>query len=114
MLPVIALIGRPNVGKSTLFNCLTRTRDAIVADVPGVTRDRQYGNGRVGEKPFLVIDTGGICYMEADIDTPMIEQTEEAIGEADYLFFLVDAKDGVAAGDTASIDLARRSVKPVF
>ena len=83
MLPVIALVGRPNVGKSTLFNALTGTRDAIVADVPGVTRDRQYGFGRVGPMPYVAIDTGGLVENPTGIETQMRVQTERAIEEAD-------------------------------
>jgi GTPase involved in cell partitioning and DNA repair len=90
MLPVIALVGRPNVGKSTLFNRVTRTRDALVADVPGLTRDRKYGDGRVGERPFIVIDTGGLSGETDDLDGMMAQQVWQAIEEADLLFFLVD------------------------
>ena len=82
MLPVIALVGRPNVGKSTLFNALTGTRDAIVADVPGVTRDRQYGYGRIGPVPYVAIDTGGLVENPTGIEAQMREQTERAVEEA--------------------------------
>src|SRR5256884_6549621 len=85
MLPVIALVGRPNVGKSTLFNVLTATRDAIVADVPGLTRDRQYGFGRVGPVPCVVIDTGGLVEYPSGIQAQMRAQTEPAVAEADRL-----------------------------
>ncbi|MGB1061991.1 MAG: GTPase, partial [Ketobacter sp.] len=78
MKPVIALVGRPNVGKSTLFNRLTRTRDAIVADMPGLTRDRQYGDARLGEREFIVIDTGGISGDEEGIDSYMRDQSLQA------------------------------------
>ncbi|WP_027349718.1 ribosome biogenesis GTPase Der [Halotalea alkalilenta] len=101
MNPVIALVGRPNVGKSTLFNRLTRSRDAIVADFPGLTRDRQYGNGRLGEKPFTVIDTGGISGDEQGIDAAMAEQSLLAIDEADIVLFLVDARAGLTPTDEA-------------
>lgn len=101
MNPVIALVGRPNVGKSTLFNRLTRTRDAIVADFPGLTRDRHYGNGRLGGKPFTVIDTGGISGDERGIDAAMAEQALLAIDEADIVFFMVDARAGVMPADQA-------------
>lgn len=94
MLPVIALVGRPNVGKSTLFNCLTKSRDALVVDLPGVTRDRQYGEGKLGAKPYIVIDTGGITSTAAGLDEKMLEQSRKAIEEADYVLFLVDAKAG--------------------
>ncbi len=75
MLPVVALVGRPNVGKSTLFNFLTRTRDALVADLPGLTRDRQYGFGRVGPVPYIVVDTGGLSGAKDDLDGLMARQT---------------------------------------
>jgi len=83
MLPVIALIGRPNVGKSTLFNRLTRSRDALVADYPGLTRDRQYGFGKLGPAPYLVIDTGGVAGGEVGINELMVDQTVRALQEAD-------------------------------
>lgn len=101
MNPVIALVGRPNVGKSTLFNQLTRSRDAIVADFPGLTRDRQYGNGRLGDKPFTVIDTGGITGDDQGIDAVMAEQSLLAIDEADVVLFLVDARSGLTPTDIA-------------
>ncbi|MFC0269790.1 ribosome biogenesis GTPase Der [Kushneria aurantia] len=101
MNPVIALVGRPNVGKSTLFNRLTRSRDAIVADFPGLTRDRHYGNGRLGNKPFTVIDTGGISGDELGIDAAMAEQSLLAIDEADIVLFMVDARAGVMPADEA-------------
>ena len=101
MNPVIALVGRPNVGKSTLFNRLTRSRDAIVADFPGLTRDRQYGNGQLGNKPFTVIDTGGITGDEQGIDAAMAEQSLLAIDEADIVLFMVDARAGLIPADMA-------------
>ncbi|MFA5627317.1 MAG: ribosome biogenesis GTPase Der [Thiohalomonadaceae bacterium] len=101
MKPVIALIGRPNVGKSTLFNYLTRSRDALVADVPGLTRDRQYGTGRVGERSYIVVDTGGLSGDEQGIKALMLHQVEQAIDEAQRVLFLVDARDGLCAGDEA-------------
>jgi len=114
MLPVIALVGRPNVGKSTLFNRMTRTRDALVADVPGLTRDRKYGDGRVGERPFIVIDTGGLSGESDDLDGLMAQQAWQAIEEADLLFFLVDARDGLNAGDEAIATALRRTGKPLL
>ncbi len=100
MLPVIAIIGRPNVGKSTLFNYLTQTRNALVADFPGVTRDRQYGRGVIGEHSYWIVDTGGIAEMdELAISKPIDKQVWQAIEEADYLLFLVDGKDGLMAAD---------------
>lgn len=82
MVPVIALVGRPNVGKSTLFNRLTRSRDALVANVAGLTRDRKYGEGKIGSSPYIVVDTGGISGDEEGIDTVMAEQSLAAIKEA--------------------------------
>ncbi len=105
MLPVIALVGRPNVGKSTLFNRLTRSRDAIVADFPGLTRDRKYGEATQGDRRFIVIDTGGITGDEEGIDTPMAQQSLTAIDEADAVLLLVDARDGLNPTDE---DLAQR------
>lgn len=99
MKPVIALVGRPNVGKSTLFNQLTRSRDALVADLPGLTRDRKYGDARVEDKSFIVIDTGGIGEGEAGIDAHMAEQSRLAIQEADIVLFLTDARVGVTGAD---------------
>lgn len=113
MLPVIVIVGRPNVGKSTLFNCLTRTRDALVADEPGVTRDRLYGQGKVGDKPYLIVDTGGYATKSAGIETLMIKQTKQAIGEADHILFLVDARAGLTATDEAIAQLLRESNKVV-
>ena len=113
MVPVIALVGRPNVGKSTLFNRLTRSRDALVADQPGLTRDRQYGVGKLGDRPYLVVDTGGISGDRDGIDGLMEQQVQAAIGEADHLIFLVDARDGLTAGDEIIVERLRRIGKPV-
>jgi GTPase len=113
MLPVIALVGRPNVGKSTLFNVLTATRDAIVADVPGLTRDRQYGFGRVGPVPYVVIDTGGLVENPTGIEAQMRAQTERAVQEADRLVFLADARAGLTPQDHFVARELRRSGKPV-
>src|SRR2546421_7639227 len=113
MLPVIALVGRPNVGKSTLFNVLTATRDAIVADVPGLTRDRQYGFGRVGPIPYVVIDTGGLVENPTGIEAQMRVQTERAVEEADRLVLLVDARAGLTRKDHFVAGELRRSGKPV-
>ena len=111
MLPVIALVGRPNVGKSTLFNRLTRSRDALVHDMPGVTRDRKYGDGKLGEKPFIVIDTGGITGGEEGIDHEMARQSLQAIEEADVVLFLVDGRAGLNPSDEMIADHLRRSNK---
>ena len=114
MLPVIAIVGRPNVGKSTLFNTLTQTRDAIVADVPGVTRDRQYGYGKLGAVPYVCIDTGGLVENPSGMDALMRVQTEHAIREADRLIFMVDARAGLTPQDQFFARELRRSGKPVF
>lgn len=113
MTPVIALIGRPNVGKSTLFNVLTRTRDAIVANEPGLTRDRQYGVGEIENKKFIVVDTGGLSGVKQDLDDLMAKQTLLALEEADHILFMVDAHDGVTAGDEVITRLIRKAGKPV-
>ena len=111
MLPVIALVGRPNVGKSTLFNVLTRSRDALVADLPGLTRDRQYGFGKVGPFPYVVVDTGGLSGDASGIDAAMARQTLRALEEADYVILLVDGREGLTAADEQVTDLVRRSGK---
>lgn len=113
MLPVIALVGRPNVGKSTLFNVLTGTRDAIVADVPGLTRDRQYGYGKVGPVPYVVVDTGGLVENPIGIEAQIREQTERAVEEADRLVFIADARAGLTPQDHFVARELRRSGKPV-
>ena len=115
MLPVIALVGRPNVGKSTLFNRLTKTRNALVADFPGLTRERHYGRGRGGERPYLVVDTGGFePKAKTGIYHAMAKQTRQAIAESDVVIFLVDAREGLAAQDRTIADLLRRSGRPVL
>jgi GTP-binding protein len=114
MLPVVALVGRPNVGKSTLFNRLTRSRDALVADYPGLTRDRQYGQAKVEEHPFIVIDTGGIHGNEEGIDALMAEQSLMAIAEADAVLFMVDARAGLTSADIGIADYLRKQNKKVF
>jgi len=113
MLPVIALVGRPNVGKSTLFNRLTRTRDALVADQPGLTRDRQYGIGRLGPSPYIVIDTGGLSGVREGLDPLMENQVMQAIEEADHLLFMVDGREGRNASDEGIAERLRRTGKPV-
>lgn len=115
MKPVIALVGRPNVGKSTLFNRLTRSRDALVADIPGLTRDRHYGEGRVGERPFLVIDTGGFEPVAKDgILHEMAKQTKQAVAEADVVVFIVDGRQGMTPHDKTITDFLRKSGRPVM
>src|ERR1700752_2045314 len=114
MLPVIALVGRPNVGKSTLFNVLTGTRDAIVADVPGITRDRQYGFGRLGPVPYVVIDTGGLIENPRGITAQIGAQTERAVEEADPLIFIADARAGLSPQDQFVARELHRFGKPVI
>ncbi len=115
MKPVIALVGRPNVGKSTLFNRLTRSRDALVADIPGLTRDRHYGEGRVGERPFLVIDTGGFePVAKVGIMHEMAKQTKQAVAEADVVIFLVDGRQGLTPHDKTITDFLRKSGRSVM
>jgi GTP-binding protein len=114
MLPVIALIGRPNVGKSTLFNRLTRSRDALVADYSGLTRDRQYGFGRLGPMPYLVIDTGGVAGGEEGINELMVDQTVRALQEADVALIMVDGRSGLTAADENVAELARKHAKKTF
>ncbi len=114
MKPVIALVGRPNVGKSTLFNKLTRTQDALVADLPGLTRDRQYGDGAVGDWPYLVIDTGGLSGEPDSLDAKMADQTLEAVREADLVVFMVDGRAGLNPIDEDIADLLRREAGPVL
>jgi len=113
--PVIALVGRPNVGKSTLFNRLTGTRDAIVADFAGLTRDRHYGNGRVGAREFIVIDTGGFePTAESGIYREMAKQTRQAVAESDVVIFVVDARAGLSAQDHDIANYLRRLGKPTL
>lgn len=115
MKPSIALVGRPNVGKSTLFNRLTRSRDAIVANIPGLTRDRHYGHGRLGSKPHLIIDTGGFEPLVKDgILSEMARQTEQAIAEADTVIFVVDGRAGLTPHDKEIANKLRRIDRPVF
>jgi GTPase len=114
MLPVIALIGRPNVGKSTLFNRLTRSRDALVADYPGLTRDRKYGFGKLGPIPYLVIDTGGVAGGEEGIAEAMVDQTIRALQEADVAVIMVDGRSGLTAADEHVAELARRHARQTW
>ncbi len=114
MLAVFALVGRPNVGKSTLFNVLTRTRDALVADVPGLTRDRKYGYARVGPQPAVLIDTGGVIEGPDGIEQQMAEQTRRAIEESDRVLLIVDGRAGLTPPDLHVATLLRRSGKPVL
>jgi GTP-binding protein len=114
MLPVVALIGRPNVGKSTLFNRLTRSRDALVADYSGLTRDRQYGFGKLGPLPYLVIDTGGVAGGEEGINELMVDQTIRALQEADVALIMVDGRSGLTAADEHVAELARKHAQKTF
>jgi GTP-binding protein len=114
MLPAVALVGRPNVGKSTLFNRLTATRDALVADYPGLTRDRRYGIGRAADRRFIVIDTGGLVTEDRDAIAALVaEQVEVAIEEADVVVLVVDYKSGLTPEDTAVAERLRREGKSV-
>lgn len=113
MLPVITLVGRPNVGKSTLFNRLTRSRDALVADYPGLTRDRQYGIGQLGSCSCVLVDTGGLSGSREPLEMLTEHQVRLAIAEADHLLFLVDARDGCMPGDFDIATELRRTGKPV-
>ena len=110
----MALVGRPNVGKSTLFNRLTRTRDALVADYPGLTRDRKYGRAHLSGYEFIVVDTGGIDGTEEGIETHMAEQSMAAIEEADVVLFLTDARAGLTAADQSISEHLRRREKTTF
>ena len=115
MLPTVVLVGRPNVGKSTLFNRLTRSRDALVADLPGLTRDRHYGKGRVGDKPYLVVDTGGLEPVAKDgIMFEMAKQSRQAIDEADIVMFLVDGRSGCTPQDAIIAEQLRKTGKPIM
>ena len=115
MKPVIALVGRPNVGKSTLFNRMTRSRDALVADFPGLTRDRHYGEGRIGKRPFLVIDTGGFEPVAKDgIMREMAKQTQQAIAEADIVMFMVDGRQGLTPHDKTITEFLRKAGSKVM
>ncbi len=113
MLPVLALVGRPNVGKSTLFNALTGTRDALVADIPGLTRDRKYGYGHSEPYRFIVVDTGGLVESPRGVMQLMAQQTQRAIDGADHVLFLVDGQSGLDDADQFVADVLRRSGKPV-
>ena len=115
MKPVIALVGRPNVGKSTLFNRLTQSRDAIVADFAGLTRDRHYGNARLGRREYIVIDTGGFePDASSGIFKEMAKQTQQAVAEADVVIFVVDAREGMSAQDYDIANYLRRLSKPTL
>jgi len=114
MIPVIAIVGRPNVGKSTLFNCLTQSRDAVVADIPGVTRDRIYGRGKVGNKDYILIDTAGIGIDEEGVDELTAKQAELAIAESDLILFIVDGRAGLMPADAAIAKKLRKLNKDLI
>ena len=114
MTPVIALVGRPNVGKSTLFNRFTRSRDALVADFSGLTRDRKYGDGKLEDRPFIVIDTGGVSGFEEGLDAAMAEQSFAAIDEADAVLFLVDGVTGLTGADAFLAEHLRKQNKKIW
>lgn len=114
MTPIIAIVGRPNVGKSTLFNCLTQSRDAVVANIAGVTRDRIYGKGCLADRPYVVIDTGGIGGDDAGIEGLTIQQADQAISEADVILFVVDARNGLMPADQLIAEKLRKLSKTVL
>lgn len=115
MKPTVVIVGRPNVGKSTLFNRLTRSRDALVADMPGLTRDRHYGEGRVGDRPYFVIDTGGFEPVAKEgILHEMAKQTLQAIAEADVILFMVDVRQGLSPQDRNIADMLRKTGRRVL
>ena len=115
MKPTLVIVGRPNVGKSTLFNRLTKTRDALVANIPGLTRDRHYGHGKLGGKPYLIVDTGGFEPLAKEgIMHEMARQAEQAIAEADSIIFVVDGRVGLTALDKEIAVNLRKVNRPVF
>lgn len=114
MIPVIALVGRPNVGKSTLFNCLTKSRDALVADFAGLTRDRKYGEAVFAEQKYIIIDTGGLSGEDEGIDSVMAGQSLQAIHEADYVMLMVDSRTGLTSADQHIAKLLRAQGKPTI
>ena len=115
MLPLVAIVGRPNVGKSTLFNALTRTRDALVHDEPGVTRDRHYGVCRPeGARPFVLVDTGGIAGVDEGLAGETARQARAAAAEADLVLFVVDGREGASALDDEILRWLRKSARPVL
>ena len=115
MKPTLVLVGRPNVGKSTLFNRLTRSRDAIVANIPGLTRDRHYGHGRLGDKPYLVVDTGGFEPLATEgILHEMAKQTRQAIDEADMVLFVVDGRSGLTPQDKIIAEQLRKAGRRIL
>jgi GTP-binding protein len=114
MIPIIALVGRPNVGKSTLFNRITQTQAALVADFPGLTRDRQYGDAEFDGKSFIIVDTGGVGVEDASVDALMSKQSTMALEEADLIFFVVDARSGLTPVDYDIAKRIRKLSKPVF
>src|SRR5437867_12574954 len=112
MLPTIALVGRPNVGKSTLFNRLTKTRNALVADYPGLTRDRHYGRARAGDRNYIVVDTGGFEPAGSGVYSAMAQQAQAAIAESGVVIFIVDARAGTAPPDSRLADRLARPAPP--
>ena len=115
MKPTLVIVGRPNVGKSTLFNRLTKTRDALVADFPGLTRDRHYGHGRIGDRSYMVVDTGGFePSAKNGIMHEMARQAEAAIAEADMLLFIVDGRAGLTPQDRAIAERLRKTGRPLL
>src|SRR5262245_31655944 len=113
MLPVVAIVGRPNVGKSTLFNRLTRTRDALISAFPGMTRDRKYGEVTLDKRHFIIVDTGGITEETDDVGKLITKQALQAIEDADKILFLIDGRAGITPEDRMIADSLRRSGKPL-
>src|SRR5579862_6548866 len=114
MLPVVAIVGRPNVGKSTLFNCLTSSRAALVSDMPGMTRDRQYGEADIAHHRFIAIDTGGLTQTQDNLEQLTQEQALQAISEADKVLFVVDARAGITTADQIIAEQLRSIKKPIY
>ncbi|RYZ92873.1 MAG: GTP-binding protein, partial [Moraxellaceae bacterium] len=114
MIPVIAIVGRPNVGKSTLFNRLTRSKDALVADYAGLTRDRKYGEAVFNEQRMMLVDTGGLTGQEEGIDAAMAEQSLLAVEEADAVLFMLDCRDGLTPVDEQIAAHLRQFNKKIF
>src|SRR3990167_1622445 len=114
MLPVVAIVGRPNVGKSTLFNCLTRSRNALISAVPGTTRDRQYGEVNLHGRRFIIVDTGGLCEEQGEIDSQITKHALQAVKDADKVLFLVDARAGITPEDQTIANILRRLGKNIL
>ena len=115
MMPVVSIVGRPNVGKSTLFNRLTKSKTALVVDSPGVTRDRQFGRCDKADTPFLIVDTGGLLFNQKDeLEKKIFQQANQAIFDADFVIFLVDGRAGVCSADVEISKQLRKLESRVF